>query len=847
MFLLYICLPYPRQMFRIKFLYRLIIVFILLLQLAPGLLIAQNQKTKIMGKVIDSLTQEPMPFVVVYIQGTTIGVRTDFNGEYAMEFTTDADSLTATFVGYITVQKPIELHKFQTINFALLENEIDLKELVIRPTTNPAEILLKKIVQNKKQNSGEDLKAYEYEAYSKIEFDANNISEKFQDSKMVKPFQFVFENIDTSTINGKSYLPLFLTEALSNVYYRAEPKTKKEIITASRVSGVDNESIAQFLGDMYQDVNIYDNYVTLFDKNFVSPIANFGLGYYKYYLTDSTFFGKNWCYKIMFKPRRKQELTFTGYFWVADTSFAIKKFDMRIADDANINFINDLVTLQEFEPVNDTGWMVTIDKLVVDFNIVNNTKSNMGFYGTKTTSYRNYIFNKPKEDQFYSTPTKITVEDGASAKSDTFWIAHRHDTLSKDEKAVYKMVDTLETVKLFRTYVDVVKTIVLGYYVKGNFEWGPYFNVISFNDMEGARLRIGGRTSNKFSTKLMLDGHLAFGTKDQIFKYGGGFIYMLSKNPRKSVGASYKFDIEQLGESQNSFITDNILASLLRRSPYDKLTTVKEFKCDYENEWFTGFSNTLHFTHRDIFPLGATKFEFTQGGQTEERNSITTSEIQIDTRFAYNEKFVFGEFERTSMGTEYPVLTFKYSYGIKGFLNGDYEYTRTQIGLEHWFNIGSFGWSKYIIEAGRIWGTLPYPLLKLHEGNETWVFDDYAFNMMNYYEFVSDKYISAYYVHHFDGFFLNRIPLMRKLKWREVASVRGAFGNLAEKNIQASTFPASMSKLDKPYFEASIGVENIFKFIKINAVWRLSHLDHLKADGNTVNKFGILGTFQIYF
>lgn len=831
----------------LKNIYKYVFIFMLFLQLVPVLSNSQNLKTKIMGKVIDSATQQPMPFVNVYIRGTTTGVRTDFNGEYALEFTENADSITASFVGFVTVQKPIVMRKFQTINFTLIEDKINLNEVVIRPTTNPAEILLKKINQNKKKNSGEKIQAYEYEAYSKIEFDANNISEKFQDSKMVKPFQFIFENIDTSTVNGKSYLPLFLTEALSDVYFRSEPKAKKEFIKASRVSGVDNESIAQFLGDMYQDINVYDNYITLFDKNFVSPVANFGLGYYKYYLTDSTFFGKNWCYKIMFKPRRKQELTFTGYFWVADTSFAIKKFDMRIADDANINFINDMVTQQEFDNFNDTCWMVTLDKLIVDFNLVNNTKNNMGFYGTKTTSYRNYVFNKPKDDQFYNTPTKITVEEGASEKTDTFWIAHRHDTLSKDERAIYKMVDTLETVKLFRTYVDIVKTIVMGYYVKGNFEWGPYFNVISFNDIEGARIRLGGRTSNDFSTKLMIEGHLAYGTKDQTMKYGGGFLYMLGKNPRKSIGTWYKYDIEQLGESQNSFITDNILASLLRRSPYDKLTTVKEFKFKYEHEWFMGFSNTFHFIHRDIFPLGSTKFEFNQGGQMQEMNSVTTSEIQFDTRFAYNEKFVFGEFERTSMGTEYPVLTFKYSYGIKDFWDGDYEYTRAQLGIEHWFNVGSFGWSKYIIESGKIWGTLPYPLLKLHEGNETWVFDDYAFNMMNYYEFASDKYISAYYVHHFDGFFLNHIPLMRKLKWRETASVRCAFGNLSEKNIQASTFPVSLSKLDKPYFEVSTGIENIFKFIKINAVWRLSHLDHLKANGNNVNDFGILGTFQVYF
>jgi hypothetical protein len=276
---------------------------------------------------------------------------------------------------------------------------------------------------------------------------------------------------------------------------------------------------------------------------------------------------------------------------------------------------------------------------------------------------------------------------------------------------------------------------------------------------------------------------------------------------------------------------------------------VSEFKTAYENEWFTGFSNTFSFTHRDIFPLGATQFSFYNAGQLETKNSITTTEVGLDTRFAYHEKFVFGEFERTSMGTEYPVLELKYAYGINDFLNGNYEYHRVQFSLEHWFNLGAIGWSKYMIEAGRILGRLPYPLLKLHEGNETWVFDDYAFNLMNYYEFVSDKYVSFYYAHHFDGLFLNKIPLMRKLKWREVASIRGLAGTLDAKNkeynhnyLNEFNPLETMYQVRKPYFEAGVGIENIFKVFRINAMWRLSYLDHAN-----ISKFGIMGTMQIYF
>jgi len=803
-----------------------------------------------MGKIIENSTGKPLPFVNVYIRGTTVGARTDFNGEYSLEFSINADSLIASFVGYVTVIKPIVMHKFQTIDFEMFEDKISLSEVVIRPTKNPAEIILEKIIANKKQNSGEDIDAYQYESYNKVEFDANNISESLENKRMLKSFQFIFKNIDTSTVNGKSYLPIFLTETLSDVYYRKSPKTKKEFIKASKISGMDNESIAQFMGDMYQDINIYGNYITIFQKNFVSPIASFALGYYKYYLTDSTFINGKWCYKIMFKPRRKQELTFTGHFWVADTSYAIKKIEMKIAGDANINFINDLFIEQAFDRIHGKYWMLTEDKMVADFNVIDKTKNNLGFYGTKTTTFKNYAFNQLKDDSFYNTPMNITTEDGANKKDEAYWKANRHDSLSKDEKAIYKMVDTIQTIKVFKSYVSIIKTIVMGYYVWKNIEIGPYFSLLSFNTLEGTRIRLGGRTSNKFSTKVMIDGHVAYGTKDETLKYGGGFIYMLNKNPRKSISASYKYDIEQLGESQNSFINDNILASLLRRSPYNKLSMVKDFRCSYENEWFTGFSNTLSFIHRDVYPLGSTSFQFFEGGvQQEVKQSITTTEVNLETRFAYNEKFVFGEFERASLGTEYPVIDVNYAYGINNFLNSDYEYHRLRINLEHWFNVGSFGWSKYIIEGGKIWGKLPFPLLKLHEGNETWVFDDYAFNMMNYYEFVSDQYLSAYYAHHFDGFFLNRIPLMRKLKWREVASIRGVIGSLSEQNKEYNQnylyeFNANeqMYSLTKPYFEAGVGIENIFKIFRINAMWRLSYLNH-----PNVSRFGILGTMQVLF
>ena len=531
----------------------------------------------------------------------------------------------------------------------------------------------------------------------------------------------------------------------------------------------------------------------------------------------------------MYKPRQKQTLTFTGNFWVNDTSFAIKQIEMRIADDANINFINDFYIKKDYDLV-DGYWVLSRDYSVGDLNIFEKDNKTMGFFGHRTTTYRNYIINKPKESSFYTNAINVIVLDSALNRSNDYWKKQRHENLNKDEKTVYFIVDTLQTIPRFNSYSDIIQMIVTGYYVKNKIEIGPYASMLSFNSLEGVRFRIGGRTSNKFSNKVMFNGYAAYGLKDQQLKSSAGFIYMLNKNLRRTISGSYKFDLEQLGQSQNSFREDFFLTFLFRRQPADKLSTVKEYKLSYENEWFPGLISTFTVLNREIFPIGKTEFNlynyFNNSSNIINESSIVSTELRLDLRFAYKERFTMGEFERTSLGAKYPILNIQYGYGFPNLLNSDYEYHSLYFNVSHWFNVLNLGWSKFIVDGGRIWGKLPYPLLKLHEGNETFVFDEYSFNMMNYYEFVSDKYLSIYYTHHFDGYFANRVPLLRKLKWREIFYVKGLVGGLDEANRNFSVFPKGMYRLDKPYFETGAGLENIFKIIRIDAVWRLSHLDH---------------------
>lgn len=800
-----------------------------------------GQVTKIMGKVIDADTQQPIPFANVFFKGTTVGVTSDFDGNFSIETKTPLDSITVSCMSYTLQSAKVFEGRFQEINFELKSVEFDLPEVTIVAGENPADIILRKIIKHKENNNRKEFEAYQYESYNKIQIDANNLNEKFQNRKILKPFNFIFDYVDTSTVNGKTYLPIFLTETLSDFYFRKNPKSEKEVIKAAKVSGIENESMLQFLGEMFQRYDFYDNYLVFFQKNFISPISNSALNSYKFYLVDSSYINDKWCYKLMFKPRRKQELTFTGHFWVNDTTYAIKSFELRIADDANINYVNDLVIRQEYELLDDKYWMVVKDQTVGDFNVIENSKKTLGFFGTKTTTYRNFVFNQLKDKKFYSQPTNVIISEKAYEQESEFWSTARHEPLTKDEKTIYYMVDTLKSLPAVKTWIDIFKTIVKGYWDIGKVELGPYSSLISFNEIEGTRFRVGGRTTTKFSKLIRLDGYGAYGTRDGKFKYGLGFLFLPSKNPRRAIGGKYKYDIEQLGASPNAFREDFFLNALFRRNPADKLSFTSEYSFYYEHEWFNGFTNKLNFIQKDIIPIGSSSVEvYDDNGDVVPLDKITTSEIRLDTRFAYNEKFLMGDFGRVSAGTEYPVVLLSYGLGIPDLFGGDYRYHKLKVGVKQWFNVFNIGWSKYMIEAGKIWGTLPFPLLELHPGNETYIFDEYAFNLMNYFEFVSDEYLSIYYTHHFDGLFFNHIPLLRKLKWREVGYFRTVIGTLSDANTNYNKLPDITYTLERPYIEGGVGIENIFKVIRIDAIWRLSHYDHTK-----VNKFALF--VSLYF
>ena len=804
-----------------------------------------SQKTIIQGRVIDRETQEALPFVNVAFKNSKIGASTDLDGYFKIETYYPSDTLIATFVGYLTQKNGVKNDITQTINFNLKSGEITLGMIEVRPNkkeVNPALIILDRVIENKKINNKTKLNAYQYEVYNKVEFDLNNIDEKFMDRKVWKPFSFIFDNIDST--DEKPFLPVFMTESMSDYYYTRIPKRNKEIIKAVKVSGIENESIQQFLGDMYQNINVYNNYIKIFNKNFISPVANMAKASYHYYLIDSAIVDDHWCYKLKFIPRRNNELNFTGEMWVADTSYAVKKIELTASESANINFVKEFVIEQEYSEVENEVWMLTHDYLLLDINLAEST---MGIFGKKTSTYRHFIINKPESAEFFQEGTNVVVKDRAESYDKEYWEENRHIKLGKTETQVYQMVDTLNSIPAFRTYIDIIKIITTGYKEFKKFELGPYFNIYSFNPIEGHRFKMGVRTLKGFNEKLRLRGFLAYGTKDVKLKYGAGVDFFINRKAWSQIHVDYTFDIEQLGTSNSAIAQQNLLTSLFRSRPLNQLNAVEEYSVGWEHWWREGFSNKITLRHRSLSSVSnGLKFEeLNEKNEILEQEYLKFSEIEVAFRIGFREKYLLGAFDRYSLSSQYPIFGVSCTFGLKDVLGSEYDYQKVFVFMTDKIFLSTFGYSDLIIGAGKIWGAVPFPVLELHNGNETFFFDDFAFNLMNYLEYASDEWVEVALTHHFNGVFLNKIPLLKKLQWREVVSVRGVAGRLSQLSKDQIIFPTSMIGLPKPYVEMSAGVENIFKIIRVDAMWRLTNLS--KDNKSPARNFGLAISLNFSF
>jgi len=822
-------------------------LFFVVLLMTAQLLLAQ---TKVSGVVVDK-TNQPIPFATIVFKKTNIGVVANEDGRFYIESPQKQTILVVSSAGFS--EREIFLEDAISYNFKVKLNEAEsLNEVVVfagktSKKNNPALDILRKIWERKRKNGLYQFDQYQMEKYEKVEFDMNTIDSAFMKNKVFKGMEFVFKHVDTSKVTGKTYLPIFINESLSDVYGDNRQKKVKEKLKANKTSGFEgNQQILSFLKDLYSDYSIYNNHLTFFDKSFTSPLSKTGVDVYNYVLRDSAYIDNKKCYNILFYPRRKNELTFKGDFWVNDTTFAIKKINMAVTKSANINWIKDIYIEQEFEVMNDSVFLLTRDYMMSDFAL-NKKEDSKGIYGKRTTLYRNHEFNKVKPLAFYKEEVNF-IDNEVYQKSDEYWQENRFEKLNKDEAGVYKMLDTLQTVKKFKQMYSLVSILGSGYVEFKNFDYGPIFSSFGFNEVEGVRLRVGGRTYFGPNDPWRIQAFTAYGSDDNKFKYGLSGKWMLDKKNRIIISGGNRRDIEQIGASLTT--TNDVMgrsfasSALFTTGSNGKLTNINLSNLAIEIEPVKNLIFQLGISHRTLVSASPT-FSldyFTDLSRTTTQSEVKQSEANIQIEFMPNRRTIGFGVERDVVDNPYSRFFINYSHGFKGVLNSDFKYEKLQLYYKQPIIIGPLGRTNITMELGKTFGTIPLGLMSVIPGNQTYFTIENTFSNLNFYEFISDQYLTLKWDHNFNGRIFSRIPFMRKLNWREIIGIRGVYGSISNANRAINASGLAYNAPENGYWEYSAGIGNIFKVFRIDFSWRGNYLNVPDA-----TKFAIKGAFGFHF
>ncbi|MWB96693.1 carboxypeptidase-like regulatory domain-containing protein [Flavobacterium sp. GA093] len=813
-------------------------------------------QTKVSGIVLDKDNQ-PIPFANVVFKGSNTGIVSNEDGRFYLESPNNYTALLVSSAGFS--DKEVTLEKAVNYDFKIVLSEPQaLNEVVIftgktSKKNNPALDILRKIWERKRKNGLYLFNQYQMKKYEKVEFDMNTIDSAFMKNKLFKGMEFIFNHVDTSDVTGKTYLPIFISESLYDVYGDNILKKTKEKIEANKTSGFNgNQQIQAFVKDLYSDYNIYDNHLKFFDKSFTSPLSKTGIDVYNYVLKDSAFIDKKWCYNIVFYPRRKNELTFKGDFWVNDSTFAIKKINMAVTKSANINWVKDIYIEQEFDVQNDSVFLLTRDYMMSDFAL-NKKEKSKGVYGKRTSLYKDHKFNIPKPESFYKPEVNYIEDTEIYAKTDEFWEENRFENLNKDEKGIYKMLDTLQNVKRFKQLYSLASILGSGYWEMGNFDFGPIFSTFGYNDVEGLRIRAGGRTYFGRNDPWRLQGYTAYGFSDNKFKYGISGKWLLNKKNRLIISGGNRRDVEQIGASLTT--TNDILGRSFASSAFfttgsnGKLTNINLSNIAIEMEPAKNFNVLVGLSYRTLesaSPTFSLDYYTTLPSATNPegvvKSDVRQSEANIQFEFTPNRKTIGYGVERTEVDSPFSRFFVNFSYGLKGVFNSDFAYEKIQLLYKQPIIIGPLGRSNVIIETGKTFGTIPLGLMSVIPGNQTYFTIENTFSNLNFYEFITDQYTTFQWNHDFGGRLFARIPVMRKLNWREFIGVRGVYGTISDANraINASNQPYNAP--ENVYWEYNAGIGNIFKVFRIDFSWRGSYLNAPDA-----NKFAVKGSFGFYF
>ena len=838
------------------------IILIALLQAVAGIFLSHAQSfTSASGIVKDSITGEPLPFVSVYFDGSTIGAMTDDNGTFTLQNNQGYTKLAAASLGYDT--KFIDLKpgkKNDNLEVLLKPTAFEISEVVVKPKRekytrkdNPAVELIKKVIAHKNDNRIEAKPEYQTEVYEKLSLSLDNFNPNLDKNKFLKKFKFIKNYLDTSEFNGKPILTVSVRENLSDFYYRKSPKAEKTIVRAKRMQGIDKTlddggGITSNLEEIFKSINIFDNNIPILLNRFVSPLSStLATTYYHYYIMDTLDVGGDKCVDLAFVPANSESYGFTGRLYITlDGNYAVKKVLLNTPANINLNWVDKLRIEQEFKQMSDSTWVLDQENTFVNFYVVKGTQQ---LYAHQLRNYDNYNFNVQNADSVFGLLGALHVLPEATAQPDTFWTHNRPIPLKEKEDALKDLLGQLRKVPAFNAIIKTAEILITGYIPTANdkkvtkFDFGPMNTTFSANHLEGFRMRVGGMTTANLNPYWFASGYLAYGTNDRKIKYNLKLTHSFTKkeyhegeNPVNNLSFIQEYDVYTPGQDFLFTSKDNIFVAWKVGEPVTKMQYIRKSVLQYEKEWLNGLTWKSWIMNQNNEAAGTLQYiKRDESGNLYHIKDFTTSEIGTQLRFAPGERAYNGRSGKESvfnLSKDAPVFKLSHQLGIKGVLGGDYNYNHTEISAEKRIWLSSFGHIDAQVKAGKVWDKVPFPLLILPNTNQSVTIQPEAFHMMNALEFVTDQYVSFNATYYLKGWILNRIPGIKWLRLREVLSFNMIYGGLTDKNNPTLTpglflLPDGTQPLGStPYMECSVGVENIFKILRIDYYRRLTYLDH---------------------
>ncbi|MGV8914896.1 MAG: DUF5686 family protein [Kaistella sp.] len=820
-------------------------------------------QTRMSGTIIDAQTQKPLSGVEIFINNKSKAEISSADSNFSIQ--SDSGISTATFLKKNFKAEILNFNDHQFENLVVKmqkENVEDIQEVILAGHTknkyknkkeNPAYAIMQEVWKRKKTNGLANYDDYQYKEYEKIEIGLNNIDSSFMNKKIFNDLEFIFEYADSANYEKKLTLPVFFNETLFKTYGRNKPeKQENKIIVANKFSGFNNnELIASTAKNQFKEVNLYDNTLNFFNIGFPSPVASDGFNTYEYELRDTLSVNGTESYLISYYPKRKEILAFQGNLYISKDTYNIVKATLKSTNKINVNFVNGIYMEMEYDSPDETIFLPKKTYTELEMSIFNKKKDAKGVLFKRTDIFTDYLFNQNFADQLLIDKQQ-TLSDTNLTKPDEFWVKERAEPLLESEKNVYSMVSELENVPKFQRIVKLVEILESGYINAWNaIDFGDIFSVYGNNEVEGDRIRIGARTYFSANDMWRVAAYTAYGFKDQKFKYGAEGRYMFNRDNRATVGFGSRSDVIQLGAQltnddgimTRSFASSSVFSSGTNAS----LSSLKQNNLFFSLEPLKNFVVRADATTQNIQSANPENFNldyYKNGVLKSELNDFhTTFSLMAKPGAKYSQYGV----DRYAFTTLSPTFVLKYTHGFENVFKGDFDYDKLQFLYSQPILLGNLGRTIVNFEAGKNFSTVPLALQNIIPGNQSYSLVPNTFALLKYYEFVADSYTTLHIEHHFQGKLLTYIPLIKKLKLRELIFLRSAYGTLsdASKNINFNNRLYSAPD-QQIYYEYGFGLENIgfgnLKILRIDFNWRGNYLN--RPD---VSKFGIKFGLQMNF